>query len=110
MILWTLSLEQDDFILTISPEGELKAKIFSSGEVLTIGLLQKQKWSVVTLHYTIKSKILRNVFELICTIDNETYAKKDLPVPSISMAEEIVEMTLGHNFYGRIHSFVLSRS
>lgn len=110
MSLWTLSLEQDDFVLLVNSEGELKVKLFSYDEVLTIGKLQKKTWILLTLHYTIKSKILRNVFELNCQVNGETFEKKDLPVPPISMTEEIVDMTLGRNFYGRINSAVLTRS
>lgn len=46
----------------------------------------------------------------MCTVDSKTLDKKEVPIPEISMTDEIADMTLGRNFYGRIHSFVLTRS
>jgi hypothetical protein len=97
-------------MVIVSPEGDLKIKIFSFGSVIRICKLPTQKWITLALSYTLKNKLLRNQYDLLCSVDSTMFEKKDLPVPSISMTDEIVEMTLARNFYGRLHSFILSRS
>lgn len=65
----------------------------------------------MALSYTLKSKILKNYYEVHCAIDDEMHERMDLPVPkSVGMSDEIIELSLGRNFYGLIHNFFLSRS
>jgi len=54
--------------------------------------------------------LLRNFYELLCTIDGEIHERRDLPVPTISMGDEIVELAVGHSFYGKLHTVILSRT
>lgn len=87
MNLFTLSTEQDDFLIFISGEGDLMIKVFSSGNLLNICPLPKQQWITLHLHYQIKSKLLRNYYELVCVVDGDIHERRDLPVPSISMTD-----------------------
>ena len=79
-------------------------------EPLYIGFLPLQQWITLSLSYTLRSKFLKNYYEIHCQIDGEMHERLDLPVPkSIGMSDEIAELSIGRNFYGLIHSFLLSR-
>lgn len=73
MNLFTLSSEQDDFLMFISAEGDLMIKVFSSSNILNICPLPKKQWITMHLHYHIKSKLLRNYYELVCVIDGDIH-------------------------------------
>lgn len=41
----------------------------------------------LSLSYTLRSKLLRNYYEVLCIIDGEMHERRDLPVPqSIGMS------------------------
>jgi len=62
MNLFTLAVAQDDFGLLLSPEGELKVKIFGTQSPLTISCIPKGQWVTLALSYTIRTKLLRNFY------------------------------------------------
>lgn len=53
----------------ITPEKELKIKVFAQKEIITIATLPIQEWITLTLSYTLKTKLLRNYYEIHCMID-----------------------------------------
>lgn len=64
----------------------------------------------MSISYTVKSKLLKNYYEILCSINEEMHERLDLPVPHIGMSDEIAELSIGRNFYGLIHGFIISRS
>jgi hypothetical protein len=111
MVLFTLALDGDEFVVFLTPEGELRIKVFEQEEPLYIAFLPMQQWVTLALSYTLKSKLLKNYYEVHCLIDGEMHERRDLPLPkSVGMSDEIVELSLGRNFYGLIHTFLLSRT
>lgn len=81
MILFTIALENDEFVIFVNSEGELKIKVFAQTESLTISTLPQQQWITLALSYTLKSKLLKNYYEIHCIIDGEIHERRDLPVP-----------------------------
>lgn len=89
----------------------MRIKVFSQEEPLYIAVLPTKEWITLSLSYTLRSKLLKNYYEVLCIIDGEIHERRDLPVPqSVGMSSEIVELSLGRNFYGLIHTFLLSRN
>ena len=87
MTLFSIATDQDDFLVIVSPEGDLKIKIFAYSAIIRICKLETKKWITFSLNYTLKSQIFRNHYDLQCLIDGTMYEKKDLPVPAISMTD-----------------------
>lgn len=110
LTLFTLAVPHDDFLLYLTPQAELRVKIFGQEQPLVLATLPRGQWVGLSLSYTLRSKLLRNFYELVCTIDGEVHERRDLPVPAISMGDEIAELSFGHSFYGKLHLAVLSRS
>ena len=73
MVLFTLAVENDEFVVFITTEGELRIKVFEQEEPLYIGYLPTQQWITMTLSYTVKNKILKNYYEILCEIDGEKH-------------------------------------
>lgn len=91
MVVFSLVVENDEFVVFVTSEGELKIKIFSQEEPLFIAVLPSQQWITLALSYTLKSKLLKNYYEVHCVIDGEMHERRDLPVPqSVGMSDEII--------------------
>jgi hypothetical protein len=55
---------------------------------LNICIIPAQQWITMALSYTLKSKILKNYYEVHCAIDGEMHERMDLPVPkSVGMSD-----------------------
>jgi hypothetical protein len=74
--LFTLSTENDDFIVFVSPEGDLKIKIFSYTPLIRICKVPVNKWVTLSLNYSLKSKMFKSQYDMQCTIDGSMYEKK----------------------------------
>lgn len=73
MTIFTLAVENDEFVVFITSEGELRIKVFSQEEPLYIAILPTKEWITLSLSYTLRSKLLKNYYEVLCIIDGEIH-------------------------------------
>ena len=67
--LFTLSVQDDDFFVYITPDSELMVKIFSQDEVIKICKLPVQKWVTLSVSYSLNRKIFKSHYDLICSVN-----------------------------------------
>ena len=69
MVLFNLATENDEFVIFVTSEGELKIKVFSKEEPLFIDIIPAKQWITMSISYTVKSKLLKNYYEILCSIN-----------------------------------------
>lgn len=109
MCLLTITVNGGSFEVFIDAKSNLEVRLFNVSKLVSLTRVSPRRWHYLKIGYCLNTGIIRNSYKLTVNFDGVTQERKDLPVPNISISDDITDIIIGRDFYGRINTAALSR-